>query len=220
VPGFGKIEEAPIVKTSVKVYPPAPDVLYLNDDEKFKDENGNTIDIEVRGERHFDKIWFKARDVEKMLEIDNIRATLVDAKSSYDVCAHYQTFDLIPLVRSSNKGDQTKDKAETAMFISYWGLVKMLFSRKHPIAVHFQRWAIQKLFTIQMGTADAKNELAADVLGVTPHALKAVLNTNVNAMPVVYLFSLGRVKDLRDTFDIPTEHKDDDIVVNMVSATT
>ena len=88
----------------------------------------------------------------------------------------------------------------------------MLFGRKHPIAIKFQRWAIEKLFCIQMGTKDQKDELAADVLGVTPKALKAVLNTNVNAMPVVYLFQLGTAKDLRDAFSIPDSFKDSDIV--------
>ena len=213
VPGFGKVEEAPVVKTTTKVYPPAPEILYLTEEEKFKDEQGNAIDIEVRGERNYDKVWFKARDVEKMMGIVDVSSTITSSTSSYDCGVHYQTFDLFQCPHNVRALEQNKKGNQTAMFLSYWGLVKMLFGRRHPIALQFQRWAIQKLFAIQMGTQEAKNELAADVLGVTPKALKAVLNTNVNAMPVVYLFQLGKAKDLREVFDIPSSFKDDDIVV-------
>lgn len=41
--------------------PPAPEILELNDEEKFKDKDGNILEIEVRGERHFDKCYFKER---------------------------------------------------------------------------------------------------------------------------------------------------------------
>ena len=217
VPGFSPDGKSKVVKLvkPVKEYLHAPDILHLEDEEKFKDENGDIIDIEVRGERHYDKIWFKARDIEKMLDLDDITKTVTDIKSSYERDTHYQTFHLIPLTRGSGEGEQIKNinKNELSMFLSYWGLVKMLFGRMHPIAIKFQRWAIEKLFAIQMGTKDQKEDLAADVLGVTPKALKAVLNTNVGSMPVVYMFQLGSVKSLRNTFNIPNSYKDTDIVL-------
>lgn len=80
------------------------------------------------------------------------------------------------------------------------------------IAIHFQRWAINVLFRAQLGTLEQKEELASDVLGVSASAIKAFLNTNVNSMPVVYMFTLGKVKDLRKKFDIHESYKDDEWV--------
>ena len=210
VPGFGNKPAITKVKTS-KAYPTAPEILHLEDSEKFRDEDGNVIDIEVRGERHYDKIWFKARDIESMLGLDDI-SKIFNTTSSYECNLHYTTFHLSECPPNMGAFDQKKTGNPTCLFLSYWGLVKMLFGRKHPIAIKFQRWAIEKLFCIQMGTKDQKEDLAADVLGVTPKALKAVLNTNVGTMPVVYLFQLGCVKDLRNTLDIPEAFKDTDMV--------
>lgn len=43
----------------------APDIIKLKENEKFYDDNGNSVDIEVRGERHVDKCFFKVNDVSK-----------------------------------------------------------------------------------------------------------------------------------------------------------
>jgi len=40
-----------------------PSLLKLNDNEKFKDDNGNVLQIEVRGERLHNKCFFRVKDV-------------------------------------------------------------------------------------------------------------------------------------------------------------
>lgn len=150
-----------------------------------------------------------------MLEITAIRTTLHEGK--FDEGVHYKKFSIKSVRRDVQEVDIALNKMietrQVVTYLSYWGLVRLLYVRKHPIAVNFQRWAMNKLFTVQFGTADQKRELAADVIGVTPSAIKAFLNTNVNTMPVVYLFDLGSVKDLRDALKIPNDaFKDDDVV--------
>jgi hypothetical protein len=212
VPGFGMATPAPSATPPPKVYPPAPPILELKDHEKFTDDTGKIYEIEVRGERHVDKIWFKARDVEQMLKLDNITPTLMDAKSTYEQGSHFATFDQ-GHTGSSTASYQKKSGNQTALFLSYWGLVKMLFGRRHPVAIKFQRWAIEKLFTLQHGTTEAKEEMVADVLGVTPKALRAFLDTSVTTVPAIYLFQLGTVGDLRDSLNIPVDKfKDDEVV--------
>jgi hypothetical protein len=66
---------------------------------------------------------------------------------------------------------------------------------------------------LKHGSQEEKYELMTDVLGITPKALKSVLSTNVNAMPVVYLFGLGRAGELKKNIDIPATFNDADIVV-------
>lgn len=89
----------------------------------------------------------------------------------------------------------------------------VLITRRHPIAERFQDWAFEKLFALQHGAEDAKQELAADVLGVTTKALKAFLDTSITAVPAIYLFQIGTVKDLRETLDLPADkYADGDLV--------
>ena len=218
VPGFIKIDPKSGGKTNVPVnkYEDAPPLLYLEDHEQFRDEKGNIIEIEVRGERHHEKIWFKAKDVGNMLEVDKIRNTLTNSQTNFIEGKHYQSFVVQNLIRGGAHivGCPTNEQKELkiSMFLSYSGLVRLLFVRQHPIAEKFQKWALEKLFAMQYGTKDQKEELAADVLGISIKAVKAFLNTSATAMPAVYLFYLGKVKDLRETFDIPASFSDDQSV--------
>ena len=50
----------------------APPILELTDEEKFTDDDGNVYEVEVRGERHEDKIRFKGKDVARMFEMENL----------------------------------------------------------------------------------------------------------------------------------------------------
>ena len=41
----------------------APDIIVLEDGEKFHDEHGNVVEIETRGSRKVDGVYFKVKDV-------------------------------------------------------------------------------------------------------------------------------------------------------------
>jgi hypothetical protein len=187
-------------------YDPLPPLLKLDDDERFKDENNTVIDIQIRGEeRHMDKVFFRGVDIGRMLEIDQIRTTLTKSTSTFEKDVHYTYFSK---EKSDNKGGHT-----IALYLNYWGLMKLLFTSRKNIAIHFQRWAVSTLFTVQMGSPDDKHKLVSDVLGVNIKVIKSFLDTGVTATPVVYMFTLGKVKDLRVIFDIPDSFGDDSIVV-------
>jgi hypothetical protein len=59
-----------------------------------------------------------------------------------------------------------------------------------------------------------KTEMAAELLGMSATALRAAFNTKAKGMPVVYMFELGTVKQLRKSFptEIPETFKDTDLV--------
>ena len=124
--------------------------------------------------------------------------------SKYEMGRHYQTFDLIPLPSNGWGSDKNKNMQDTAMFLSHEGLMMILHRRQHPIADKFRSWASEKLFTIRHGTQEVKEDLAAELLRMTPRVLRAALNTSATAMSAIYLFELGPVKDLRETFNIRT----------------
>lgn len=208
VPTFGN-------NTKELKYEALPPILNLEDDEKFQDLEGNTIDITVRGERHRDKIYFKASDVGKMLDVVQMLGTLKN-DASFEKNVHFKTFQYQIKVGISHFDlidSNPQSKKTTSLYLTFKGLMKLLFVRRHPIADHFQEWATDILYKAKLGTKDQKQELAADVLGVGAKDIKAFLNTNVNTMPVVYLFTLGTAKELRETLDIPTNFKDDEYIV-------
>jgi hypothetical protein len=60
-----------IVKV-VKKYREAPDLLKLEEREKFRDNEDNIFEVEVRGVRDEDKIFFKGKDIERVFEMDNL----------------------------------------------------------------------------------------------------------------------------------------------------
>lgn len=179
-----------------------PYILELEDNEKFKDADGNIINIEVRGERNPDNCYFKVSDISIGFDMPNIKTVIFD-KDSYIINKHYKTL----LVTN---GDSNTIKK--SLYLTYWGFTRMLFVSRNKNAEVFQKWAIEKLFTIQFGKTEEKEELASELLSVDIKAIREVFNKSSISVPCVYLFSLGKVKDLRDTFNISQDIDDESIV--------
>jgi len=54
----------------------APDILELEENEKFMNADGNIIEIETRGEKHHEKIYFKVKDIENGFGLKNLEKLL------------------------------------------------------------------------------------------------------------------------------------------------
>lgn len=82
-----------------------PEIIELEDHEKFKDSHGNMLDIEVRGTRDTKNCYFKVKDVEKKFEIDSLSGTLVHTKcNTYKKDIHYKYFiKKIPAIPEKGK---------------------------------------------------------------------------------------------------------------------
>jgi len=199
-----KFAEAGTVATPsiTQKYLTAPDILELTDAEKLHDDEGNIYNIEVRGKRHVNKCYFRASDVEALLEMKNINSTLYEATSSFTLNKDYVTFIVQQVSILSKKIDK-----HPHIFLTYSGFVRLLMVRKHPIADKFQKWAAETLFTASLGTSDAKKALAGKLLGLELADIKAFLSIDTGIMPVIYLFSIGRIGDLRKSMKIDTSHE-------------
>jgi hypothetical protein len=68
----------------------APNIVELLDDEKFHDDDGNVLEIETRGERKWDKILFKVKDVANVFKMPNLYITIIDKNSKYVMEKHYK----------------------------------------------------------------------------------------------------------------------------------
>uniref|UniRef100_A0A6C0HX92 Bro-N domain-containing protein n=1 Tax=viral metagenome TaxID=1070528 RepID=A0A6C0HX92_9ZZZZ len=192
----------------------APSIITLKDEEKFTDNDGNIIEIETRGERAVDKIYFKVKDVSDGFDMKNLQNDLIKSHTSYENDKDYKYFICEKkdnLLKKTSK--QTTTKKE--LFLTYEGILRVLFVSKCGRANTFIKWATEKLFIIQMGTNEQKIKLR-DSLGVLPEVVKEVCKKSTSPISCIYLFSLGTVASLRKTFNINSInniYNDNDIVI-------
>jgi hypothetical protein len=184
-------------KLDLEVVPP---LLELKDEEKFRDDKGNIIEIETRGIKTLDGIYFYGKDVEKMLEINDISCLLNNETTSYIIETHYKKFYRIGQL--NHKSNTIDINNPVRIYLTYFGLVKMLITTRNKIAEQFQKWAMKTLFTIQMGNEIEKEKLGTKILNMDIETYRNVFKTHSTKLPCIYLSELGKVKDLKDTFEI------------------
>jgi hypothetical protein len=192
-------------------YLQAPEILELEDNEKFKYENDNIIEIETRGERKYDCVYFLMSDVANTFELPGLASTLTHNKSDYNINEHYVYF-ICPNNGMTKTQQKKKPRVQKLMYITYEGMIKILYCSKSSKAKAFRSWATTTLFTAQMGTKEQKYELSSKILGVSPNAVKEVFKAYASSLPCVYLFTLGDVKTLRESMKIDTNYIDNMIV--------
>lgn len=185
------------VPASTSDYEEAPSVLELEDAEKFRDADGNIVEIETRGERIRNKIFFKVKHVMSAFCMPNLDCSLRDERLQYKTKVHYTTFFI-----RGKQGETLSDTIIKEQYLTYKGLLRVLFASNTGHAEQFQDWAEDKLFTIQMGQKEDKIKLGTDILNITTKTYKAVFSTYANKFPAIYLIQLGKVGDLRETFNI------------------
>jgi hypothetical protein len=181
-----------IVKQELYKYVEAPEILVLEDVEKFKNKDGYIFNIEVRGERNYNKCYFLVKDISDCFELPNLDNTLLNKDGNFMIDLHYKYFTVI-------KNDSIQKKtSKKCLFLTYKGIMKILFSSRTGNAESFQDWATEKLFTIQLGTKQQKDELASELIGVNSETIKNVFRTNASKTPCVYLYLIGNAKNLLD----------------------
>jgi hypothetical protein len=193
--------------TNDVVYALSPPLIVLNDDEKLQDDKGNVVEIETCGEKTRDGIYFYSKDVERVLEISSIGHILRQEDCKYEEGIHYKKF-----IRKGGENLSYLGNNQITIYLTYRGLLRFLFTRRHPIAERFATWATNVLFTMQMGTQSDKVELFSKSLGFEPRVITEVLDRNAMTLPCIYLLSLGKVKELRQSMNIPPHFADDAIV--------
>ena len=176
-----------------------PKILYLQNNEKFKDIDGKILEIEVRGEQDRNKIFFKVKDVSKAFDMPNLLDVFYTKNTNYILNEDYKYF-IIPT--TENIGGQSFKKY---VYLTYKGLIRVLLLSRNKNTENFQDWALNKLFTCQMGSCDEREELVAEVMNFDIKNIRAMFSKYVSTFPCIYLLRFGLVKDLRETFDISPE---------------
>ncbi len=138
----------------------APAIIELKNEEKFTDNDGNIIEIETRGERAVDKIYFKVKDVADGFEMPNLEKNIKDTKSAFIINKHYVIFNC-----PNNKIKKYKKKYEAykpETFLTLAGLRRVFevsqrkFSHKTKCILH--KWLSQNFNNTKL------NEFKIDII--------------------------------------------------------
>ena len=137
----------------------APDIIDLDDDEKFHDDEGNVLEIETRGERTYDGIYFRVKDVSSGFGIVNLKEALLRKDRGYTRNIDYKAFACSEVVNDYRKTTSTAS-ARKYLFLTYTGLMRVLFVTRNNKTDQFQKWALETLFVAQMGSAIERSIVA------------------------------------------------------------
>lgn len=198
-------------ETEVTSAKDAPPIIHLSDAEKFHDSDGNVIEIETRGERDRTKIYFKVKDVSIGFEMPSLDKNIMFKERGFERGIHYTTFKREIMVRIVNP-KHTNKPCKTTLYLTYKGMLRVLFASHNKHVDKFHDWAEEKLFTIQMGSKEQKVKLGTDLCNIPLKTYKAIFESHTSNFPSIYLLSLGKVRNLRATFGISDTIPDDSVV--------
>lgn len=184
----------------------APPVLELNDNEKLRDIDGNIMDVEVRGIRDRKGCYFKASDIAKAFEMPNLNNTMTNNNNNYEENVHYKTF-------ISSKQPNNLSAGNRQLFLTYSGLIRIIYASRSNNADKFREWAEDILFTAQLGTVEQKNKLANKLLGVSIEDTRAVLNKVPVKVNGLYLICVGQVKNMKEGMPELSKYDDSEYVL-------
>jgi len=183
--------------------PNAPSIIKLEKDQKFKDEQNNLLQIETRGQRTPEDILFRAKDVETEFKIPELIHSIQrkDNNSAYKQKIHYDKYKCI-----------RKNKISIEVFLTFPGILRVLFCSRSGVAEKFVKYATNILFVHQFGTPDQKQELSSELLGISLIHCKKII-ADAYKRSGVYLLILGKVRTLRKSMNIPMCFNDEAYVV-------
>jgi hypothetical protein len=115
----------------INIYPIAPDILEIDEHEKFKDSNGRTLDITIRGERNYKNCYFRLKDISRGFEMPRLQDTVLDERNVYKFDIHYKNFVIVCPV--NNGIEQNANE----VYLTYKGLLKVLFASRSGNAEAF-----------------------------------------------------------------------------------
>ena len=202
-----RIERKHFDETNLK---PLPDIVEIEEHERFKDADGNVFRIEIRGEKTQEGLFFKALDFDKLhLSSKPTYDTFTRIGSDYVYDKHYAFFEEAHHNKHTphwctnvTKNDDVTQKNDDVtkkkvLYLTYFGVVKSLICSRSHKAKPFQKWAMTTLFTHQFGEEEEKDTLAASLIGVDHRTISSIFRCSSNVIPCIYLFTIGRVSDIR-----------------------
>lgn len=203
------------------VYPDLPGKLALAENEMFYDSDGNVVEIDVRGKKTKNGVFFYGKDVSRGFDIKKLVAAIIDKDGSYQEGVDYRRFTYYPALEDGTtlQKDASMGNGTIRVYLTYKGIVKVLSNTRKASAKKFQSWMTNTLFVAQMGSVTQRRKLAGKILGLDAAAVDTMNKTTSGLIACVYFFVIGNAGNLRESMDISEEH-DDNMLICKFGRTT
>ncbi|KAJ3165467.1 hypothetical protein HDU88_004264 [Geranomyces variabilis] len=185
----------------------APEVLSLEEAEKFQNEDGEPQEVETRGVRAANGIFFRANDVSLLVSEHRLWVTnrVTHPNSSFERGPEkdFVSFKIVV-------GEDGSQRACSRLFLKYRCLVRVMNVSRTPAARRFCDWAAALLQAARMGSPEQRQEAAASILGTPLAKVREALSSFSPKPSGVYLLSLGTTMTLKvkeEWLDVPVMRK-------------
>lgn len=172
-----------------------PNRVLLSDEECFRNKDGEIIQLDVFGELEYNKIYFELNSVADGFGLSNLRNSVYDPRSSYELGLDYASF-----YKKFSSGNPKRNgvKKRSARYLTYTGLLKAFFTTRNKNTEHFVNWSMRTLFAAHLGSDTDRARVASEILKVKPEFLKQFLAMSLTPISCIYIFYLGTAKELRN----------------------
>ncbi|KAF1314281.1 hypothetical protein FI667_g16798, partial [Globisporangium splendens] len=200
-----------IVIAKENSYPLAPPVIADKDLTFFVDKAGASYQVEMRGERTMNGIYFKAKDVGVVFESRRLPEIIQRGDSTYRESIDFVWFALL---KSKPTGSGIKQRADSdpsdqghlqksdtslqehhsvqrastkEIFLTFSGLMHALHNTRSPVAEEFRGWVYKQVFTLAYGTVEQKKEMLSTLCKIDKTFLQAFMKLVPNDLACIYL---------------------------------
>lgn len=147
--------------------------IILSESEKFRNNRGEVCEVEVRGERTWTGCYFKAIDIGRVFGNKRLSDDITKNQGVYVEGKDYVRISNADIVRGGLD----------CIYFTYMGLNRWLCRSHNKETQHYLEWMMRTLFTVQFGTMESKQQLAAEItdsnntiIKISDIALKHVAN--------------------------------------------
>lgn len=180
-----------------------PKEFILDEENKFRDGTGEIINLRTFGECTEKGIYFMASDVGEKFDIKDI-VSRITRKQKDETLRHFIRGVDYDIFKTRIDGI-----LQERVFLTYAGIVIVLFTSRSKKVISFRSWASKTLFTAHLGSDEEKMELGSKLVKTTPNVIKAFLGGACTAYSCVYFFKVGTCKSLRKKMKLPDTIPDD-----------
>lgn len=182
-----------LFETKTPQLPPAPPLITDEDLVFFKDDDGISYNVPMRGERTQEGIYFRVKSVMEVFKMDNLQSNVQLSHTAYALNEHYTFFNVSDSYNVTNQ--QVKE-----MYLTYRGLLKVIETSRSGVGYKFQNWIHEVVFSAAFGTKEQKVETFKKVLNVDADHLKSIMSKSPTAISCLYLIDINVSDDGKKIF--------------------
>jgi len=171
----------------------APPLLEDDDLIFFKSEDGTEYNVEMRGQRSKELIFFKVKDIMTVFQMQNLQNNILKNHTTYMNSIDYKCFTLSIKYNAADR--QTKE-----IYLTYDGLMKVIYTSRSGNAYLFRKWIDEIVFNANWGTTSQKIETFKKVLNVDADHLRSIMNRSASTISCLYLIDTQKKDNLKRIF--------------------